>query len=72
MLNSTSMREGERGRERERLIEKVRERERERGELKRGMDQQVRMEKKNKTLGTERCKSIDSLYINKIEFKNYI
>ena len=30
------------------------------------MDREGRMEKKNKTLGTERCENIDTLYINKI------
>ena len=30
------------------------------------MDRQGRMEKKNKTLGTERWEIIDTLYINKI------
>ena len=29
-------------------------------------DPQGRMEKENKTLATERCKNIDTLYINKI------
>ena len=32
------------------------------------MDRQGIMEKKNKTLGTERCEKIDTLYINKIQF----
>ena len=30
------------------------------------MNRQGRMEEKNKTLDTERCKQIDNLYINKI------
>ena len=30
------------------------------------MNRQGRMEKKNKTLGRERCENIDKLYINKI------
>ena len=30
------------------------------------MDQQGRMEKENKTVGTERCKNIDTPYRNKI------
>ena len=29
------------------------------------MDGQVKMEKENKTLGTERCQNIDTLYIQK-------
>ena len=29
------------------------------------MDRQGRMEKENKTLGTERCENIDTLHINK-------
>ena len=34
------------------------------GSQPRGMDQQERMEKENKTLSTERCENIDTLYIN--------
>ena len=35
------------------------------GTSQHGMGQQRRMEKKNKTLGTERCANIYTLYINK-------
>ena len=38
------------------------------GNYQHGMDCQRRMEKKNKTLGTERCANIDTLYINKMCF----
>ena len=42
-----------------------------------GIDHQGRMEKKNKTLGTEICANIDTLYINKyildsIKISHYI
>ena len=33
-------------------------------ELKNGIDRYDRIEKKNKTLGTERCENVDTLYIN--------
>ena len=35
------------------------------GNYQHGMDRQGIMEKENKTLGTERCENIDTLYINK-------
>ena len=35
------------------------------------MDQQGRIEKKNKNLGTEKCKNIDTLYINKYHYLPY-
>ena len=35
------------------------------GNEQHGMDQQGRMEKENKTLGTERSENINTLYINK-------